>query len=427
MLPFVWFTNQPTNSGMIQCPEIGWGPGNANLTGLEFHPDYKAFIASNPNLFPQSPSTLPSGSSLAQVGKDFKFPQIWRSNIGIDVELPWNMIFTGEVIYSKDINAIKQININEAAPTGNMTGVDSRPYWANAKVNSSVGSAMELANTNKGYQLSMTAQLTKNFTRGFAGMFAYTYTIAKDITANPGSAAYSAWSSNAAVGSLNDPGLSYSNFATPHKLVGNVSYRFEYAKNFATTISLVYQGYQQGRWSYIYSNDLNGDGNTSDLMFVPESPRDIQFTTYNGMTPLTQMSAFWNYVENNSYLRKHKGQYVERYGEIRPWIHRFDAKLLQDIFTNFGGSKKYTLQFSVDFLNIGNMLNDSWGTYCYNPYASYENVRPLRVATKGTATKAPVFTLNATSLEDFEAKTTISKDISTSSTWGCLMGLRLIF
>jgi hypothetical protein len=145
------------------------------------------------------------------------------------------------------------------------------------------------------------------------------------------------------------------------------------------------------------------------------------------MSPLTQMSAFWNYVENNSYLRKHKGEYVERYGEVRPWIHRFDAKVLQDIFSNFGGSKKYTLQFSVDFLNIGNMLNDSWGTYCYNPLASYENVRPLKVVTKGTATKAPVFALNASSLEDFKAKTTISKDISTSSAWGCLLGLRLIF
>jgi hypothetical protein len=427
MLPFVWFTNQPTNSGLIQVPEIGWGPGNANLAGLAFRPDYKAYISSNPTLFPQSPSTLPSGSALAQVGKDFKFPQIWRSNLGIDVELPWNMIFTGEVIYSKDINAIRQVNINEAAPAGNMTGVDGRPYWTTTKVESSVGSAMELSNTNKGYQLSMTAQLLKNFSRGFSGMFAYTYTIAKDLTANPGSAAYSAWSSNTAVGSLNNPGLSYSNFATPHKLVGAASYRIEYAKNLATTISLVYSGYQTGRWSYMYSNDLNGDGVTADLMYIPESPRDIQFATYNGMTPLTQMSAFWNYVNNNPYLSRHKGEYVERYGEVRPWMHRFDAKLLQDIFSNFGSSRKYTLQFSVDFLNFGNMINDSWGTYIYNPLASYENVRPLRVATKGTATKAPVFTLNATSLEDFETKTTLTKDISTSSTWGCLLGFRLIF
>jgi hypothetical protein len=427
LLPFVWFTNQPTNSGLLQVPEIGWGPGNLNLVGLQFHPDYKAFIASRPDLFPQSPSTLPIGSSLAEVSKDFKFPQIWRSNLGVDVELPWNMIFTGEAIFSKDINAIKQINVNEAVPAGTITGPDNRPYWTTKTVVSSVASAMVLSNTHEGYQFSLTAQLTKNFTNGLSGMFAYTYTMAKDITANPGSSAYSAFSSNTAVGSLNNPPLSFSNFATPHKLIGDISYRIEYANHFATTFSLVYQGYQTGRWSYIYSNDLNGDGISSDLMYIPKTQDELQFTDYNGMTAIDQQTAFWNYLNRNKYLSKHKGEYAQRYGEVRPWIHRFDAKLLQDIFTNFGGDHRYTLQFSVDFLNIGNLLNDSWGTYPYNPLASYENVRPLRVNNRGTATAAPVYTLNATSLQDFTAKTTISKDVNTSSTWGCLLGIRLIF
>jgi hypothetical protein len=427
MLPFVWFTNQPTNSGMIQVPEIGWGPGNPNLVDLEFQPDYKAFIESRPDIFPQSPSTLPSGSALAQVAKDFKFPQIWRSNIGIDVELPWNMIFTGEAIFSKDLNAIKQVNINESAPAGVMMGPDNRQYWTTNKVVSTVGSAMELSNSNEGYQMSLTAQLTRNFRNGFAGMFAYTYTLAKDITANPGSAAFSAFTSNVAVNSLNDPGLSYSNFATPHKLIGNISYKIEYAQHFATSISLIYQGYQTGRWSYIYSNDLNGDGNSSDLMYVPGTADELTFVAYKGMTADDQRNAFWNYVNDNEYLNSRKGQYAERYGEIRPWLHRFDAKLLQDLFTNFGTDRRYTLQFSIDFLNLGNLINDSWGTYSYNPLASYENVRPLRVNNKGTATAAPVYTLNANSLEDFASKTTISKDISTSSTWGCLLGIRLLF
>jgi hypothetical protein len=108
-------------------------------------------------------------------------------------------------------------------------------------------------------------------------------------------------------------------------------------------------------------------------------------------------------------------------------MHRFDAKILEDIFTNFGTNRRYTLQLSLDLLNVGNMINDSWGTYTYNPLASYENVRPLTVVSRGNATTAPTFKLNATSLSDFAAKTTLSKDISTSSTWGCLLGIRLIF
>lgn len=428
MLPFVWFTNQPTNSGMVQAPEIAWGPGNPNLTNLEFHPDFQAFIEENPSLFPQTKGSLPSGSSVAEVGKDFKFPQIWRSNLAVDIELPWSMVFTGEAIFSKDINAVQQINVNLAPPAGNLAGPDNRIYWTSSnKVVNSLGTVTVLENTNKGYQYSLTAQLTKNFSNGLSGMFAYTYTMAKDISANPGSNAGSAWSSNTAVGSLNDPELSYSNFATPHRLIGDVSYRIEYARHFATTLSLVYQGYQTGRWSYIYSNDLNGDGNVSDLMYIPANESEITFVDYNGMTPAQQAAAFWEYVNNNEYLSSRKGQYAERYGHLQPWLHRFDAKVLQDIFTDFGTDRRYTLQVSVDFLNVGNLINDKWGTYTYNPLASYENVRPLRVVSRGSSTAAPTFRLNAASLDEFESLTTLSKSISTSSTWGCLLGIRLIF
>jgi len=295
-----------------------------------------------------------------------------------------------------------------------------------------VSAATELVNTKEGYQYSLTAMLTKNFSKGFSGMFAYTYQMAKDISANPGSSAYSAYSSNTAVGSLNDPGLSYSNFATPHRLIGNVSYKIEYAEHFATTFSLVYQGYQQGRWTYTYSNDLNGDGVSSDIMYVPASETDITFVNYTPtggttMTAADQAAAFWNYVNENEYLKSRIGDYAERYGEVRGWMHRFDAKILQDVFTNFGTDRKYTLQVSLDVLNVGNMINDSWGTWDYNPLASYENVRPLTVVSRGSATAAPTFRLNATSLEDFETKTTITKSLSTSSTWGCLLGVRLIF
>lgn len=432
LLPFVWFTNQPTNSGMIQVPEIGWGTsgGASNLVGMRFNPDYKAVIASDPVKFPQTAGILPNNASLAQVGKDFKLPQIWRSNLAVDVELPWSMVFTGEAIFSKDINAIRQININQNGFTGYMAGPDRRPFWATstlAKVVPTISNAMELTNTNEGYQYSLTAQLTKNFRNGLSGMFAYTFTEAKDVTSNPGSSASSAWTSNTAVSNLNDPGLSWSNFATPHKLIGNISYHIEYVKNFATTFSLVYQGFQTGRWSYIYSNDLNGDGNSSDLMYIPGDASELRFTAYNGMTAVEQSDAFWKYVNNNNYLSSKKGTYVTRFGEVQPWLHRFDAKLIQDIYSNFGTDRKYTLQLSLDMLNIGNLINDSWGTYTYNPLASFDNIRPLRVNNRGTATAAPVYTLNATSLDDFTAKTTLSKDISTRSTWGCLLGVRLIF
>ena len=340
------------------------------------------------------------------------------------------MVFTGEALFAKDINAIRQINVNEAAPSGNLAGPDNRPYWTNAaarRIEANIGSATILTNTDEGYQYSLTAQLTKNFSHGLSGMFAYTYTMAKDVTNNPGSAAYSAYSNNSAVGSLNDPGLSYSNFATPHQLVGFASYRMEYANSLATTISLAYRGFQQGRWSYTYSNDLNNDGISSDLLYIPKTEDELTFVLASGMDPADQAAAFWAYVNANEYLSSRKGQYAERFGHVRPWIHRFDVKVLQDIFSNFGTANRYTLQFSLDLLNVGNMINDSWGTYDYNALASFDNVRPLTRVGLGNDTTAPTFRLNANSIEQFEERTTLSKSISTGSTWGALFGVRLIF
>jgi hypothetical protein len=439
LLPFVWFTNQPTNSGVIQSPEIGWGTqgGAANLVGMTFNPDYKAVIASNTTLFPQSPGSLPNNAGLVEVSKDFKLPQVWRSNLAVDIELPFNMVFTGEALFGKDINAIKQVNINEAAPTHEMVGPDNRPFWATSgsrRVVSTIGNATVLSNTNEGYQYSLTAQLTKNFSSGLSGMFAYTYSQAKDISANPGSAAYSAYSSNTSTNSLNDPGLSFSNFSTPHQFVSYGSYRIEYAEMFATTFSLTYRGFQEGRWSYIYSNDLNNDGISSDLMYIPKDLAEatamfVSYTPTGGveMTAAQQADAFWSYVESNEYLSSRKGDYAERYGHIRPWIHRFDAKILQDIFHNFGTARKFTLQLSIDLINIGNMINDSWGAYYYHPLASYENIRPLTRVALPTPTTAPTFRLNANTIAEFQEKTQVSKSISTGSTWGALFGLRLIF
>jgi hypothetical protein len=151
------------------------------------------------------------------------------------------MIFTGEALFTKDINAVTQVNATNRFLLALWPGQDNRPVWVNRKINSALSSAMVLTNTNKGYQWQLTAQLTKNFSKGLSGMIAYTYSVAKDVSANPGSTAYSVWTANSSVNSLNNPGLSYSSFSIPHRLVGNLTYRIEYANHLATSLGVVYQ------------------------------------------------------------------------------------------------------------------------------------------------------------------------------------------
>ena len=448
MLPFVWFTNQPTNSGMIQSVETiitnstTLASINFNNGALKFNPNFRQVVDNNPTIFNQNKGALPStGASLAEVSKDFKMPQVWRTNIAMDLELPSNMILTLEAIYSKDINAITQKNVNLSYPQGNYAGADTRPFWNTNKINTNIGNAMVLSNTNEGYQASFTAQLSKNFSNGLYGMIAYTYNIAKDVTANPGSAAYSAWRANTTTKFLNDPELSYSNFSTPHRIVGNISYKIEYAKHFATTISLYYSGSNQGRSSYTYSNDMNKDGQTADLIYIPKDASEIVFADFknkNGVVVLTaqeQSDRFMQYIEETPYLRNNKGKYAERYGDVQPWYNRFDMKILQDLFTNFGSERKYTLQLSLDILNVGNLLNSNWGVYQTHGLGSYENIRPLTFVTKGADNK-PQYNLFMTPttetnkdvyMNDFNKKAKWNNNLSTGSTWGMQLGIRFIF
>ena len=47
---------------------------------------------------------------------DFRFPQVWRSNIAVDRRLPGGWTGTAEYIYNRDVNGIYYINANLPAP-----------------------------------------------------------------------------------------------------------------------------------------------------------------------------------------------------------------------------------------------------------------------------------------------------------------------
>jgi len=428
VLPFVWFTNQPSSSGTVQSPEIGIL--GANLPAdFRFNKDFKAQVAKYPDRFPQSVSTtLASGAALAEVNKDFKMPRVWRSNLAGDIELPGNMVFTMEALFTKDINAIVQKNVNLPSANRVFSGSDKRGYWVGNRVISTVSTAMVLDNTDQGYQTLLTAQLTKNFSYGFSGMVAYTYNISKDVSSNPGSSAASAWTSNLDVYDLNNPQLSYSNFAVPHRVVGSLSYKIEYLRHLATTFSIYYSGSSMGRSTYAYSNDMTGDGAASDIMYIPNKASELAFVDVAGkMTAAEQTAKFQEYIDNTPYLKARKGQYAERFGVVEPWRNRWDVKVIQDVFAKFGSDRKYTLQLSLDIVNAGNLLNKNWGAYSKSDLANtFGVIMPLTY--KGVNHLGePTFTLNATDIANFDSKNKYTKSLTTGSTWGMLFGVRLLF
>lgn len=429
-IPFVFLTNMPSSSGVYQNGAVL--NTAAALTGITFNPNPDAYI----DKFPPTATTKAPGSFVL-IDRNFKFPQVFRTNFGIDKQFGNGFIFTWDVMYTKDLNAVKMRNANLKDPGNNLSGLDNRAYYPSTTIAADKfvypnlagtgrgGTAIVLENTNKGYSFSNTFQLSKAFTKGFYGSVAYTYTVATEVSPNPGSQATSAWQSIINRGTPNSEELYNSAYSVPHRIVGSLSYRFEYARHLASTISLFYEGNAQSRFSYIIGGDLNGDGNNaSDLMFIYAKGSDINFADVKNTdgsikySIATQQAAYDQLVSNTPYLKNHVGQYAERNSALTPWYNRLDMRFLQDFFIT-AGQTKHNLQFSVDIINLPNLLDKNAGAkdlYTINNPLSYKFIN---------ASKAPVY-----NLAEFNGRlvtTPFQKNISNLSTWGMQLGLRYSF
>jgi len=438
-IPFVYLTNAPSTSGMYAFGALVTSP--ADLQNFTFSTDahaYNPFFNKNlnPAQFPTTAGTVAPSGGFAVIDPHFKFPQVWRTNIAIEKQLGKGWGLTVEALYTKDINDPVMRNANQR-PTDTVVVVaanDIRGRFSNSsarRLNAGIANAIVLQNTNRGSSFVFTAQIAKSFTKNFYGSFAYTYTYAADVTANPGSQAASVWSVNPTSQTQNDQELAYSNYAVPHRFVGTFSYRFEYVNHLASTITLFYEGEKQGyigstlssSYSYIYNGDVNNDGNSADLMYVPKDPSEIKFAnlapsgTTPGFTAQQQSDAFFQYIAQDKYLSKHMGQTVERNGARFPFFHRVDLNFQQELFKNIG-QYRHSLILGVSVLNFLNLLSHDWGIR-----KQYVVNNPLRVASVSKG--VPTYTM-ATFNGDLVRSSFINVN-STLTTWGLQLSLSYKF
>jgi outer membrane receptor protein involved in Fe transport len=367
---FVWVSNQIGENGVLTGFEQ-----LDNTTARPFHPDPDHYKP------PASAITGAPATSfgLAVTDPDYKFPQLWRTNIAVDKRLGWGMIGTGEFLYSKDINGTYYIDANLSAADGAFTGPgDTRPRWTTddcptvggtqQRLNCNVTNAIVLQNQNVGYAWNASASLEKPFGLGTFLKAAYSYGISKN-TVDAGSIAFGSWNNNQHSGNPNDPGVGFAATSPGHRLFLAGSVRRNLVRFGATTAGIFWEMRNNGSGSYTYSGDLNGDGGTSnDLIYIPRDASEMNFQTYNAtvsgqtvtFTAAQQAAAWEAYIQQDDYLSAHRGEYAERGAVFVPFVRRADLSLAQEIAQNFGG-KRNALEIRLDFLNFGNMLNHNWG------------------------------------------------------------------
>ena len=311
------------------------------------------------------------------IDKKLKMNATWKTSLALDAKLPYDIDFSLEGIYSRDFNPATVVNVDrywdgekkiELANSGDIR----KSFSSNTK--SKINPYLITNAGNKAYYYSITASLAKKFAFGLNLSASYTYSKAKSYGDGIGDQVSSAYYNNRySINGNNDKELGYGTYVAPNRLLISASYKKDYAKHFGSEVGLIYEGMNIGyaggysctRYSYTMTSNVVGDYGSNNLIFIPESREALDkwtFVDYGGYTAEAQKNDFWNYINQDDYLKNHKGEYAERGGAVMPWHHQLDFKFNQNFYLNVAGQKN-TLQFGVDIKNLANLLNSSWGLY----------------------------------------------------------------
>ena len=385
-LPLVFFTNMPTNSGMIQY-QAQINAANAAKNGFSMD-EFKGGIIPNvedlkqklfslgyPQTVKPEDGTVPS--SISAVDNKFKMPQVWKSSLAVDYQIPVSFPFTATVegIFNKTVNGVCLSDWSMMPVEGfvRWNGADNRPIYPTTFRTGT--KAFVLENTSKGYGWTGNVTLTAQPFDWLNLMAAYTHTVQKEITGMPGSNAESAFTYISTTAGPNNIKLHNSQFVTPDRIIASATFNDKSGNHY----SLIYETWRGDyNYSYMLSNDMNGDGYKYDALYIPT---DGQVGYYDASGKLQgagefrfasqdDQDRFMEYVHQDSYLKKHQGEYAEGYSVYSPWVHRLDFSYKHDFYLKTGKSK-HTLQLSFDMKNVLNFFNSAWGVSKYlNPTLS---------------------------------------------------------
>ena len=372
-IPNVWLVSAIGNSNVLQYQYINKnvvGSGS-NTAGIHFTNDRNEIIKQlyAGNAFQKQDLAAPTATTI--IADDLKMPSSWKSSAAIDLNFPEGVKASFEGVYSYNFNEVYATSLGYAKTgTVQLPGEPSaRQLWSDEGVKNMSKSTMHgyyVHNVKDlhGQYYSLTAQLSKDWNWGLSLMAAYTYS--NSLTASDGNGdQISEFANIYTMNGCNAPELGYSSYVAPNRAIASASYTIKEGPHAATKLGLFYEGYNIGYYSsYSYSrmsylmNNVSGAGSASQLIYIP-TDSDLASMPFSDDA---NKSAYKSFIEGDKYLSAHRGEYMKRNAIAAPWLNRFNLKIGEEFYFNVAG-KKHTLEVSADINNLGNLLNDSWGTY----------------------------------------------------------------
>jgi hypothetical protein len=439
-LPLVFFTNMPTNGGMVQYQaQIGPSTKYANMPDAV--KSQYASVADVLEQFKGGPMTSISDmltklqgmgypttinpedgtvpSSISAVDPKFKMPQVWKTSVAIDYQLPVDFPFTvtAEGIFNKTLNGvtISDWAIPNVGGFARFNGVDNRPIFPTGFRTGT--KAFVLENTSRGYGWSASIELKAQPADWISLMAAYTHTVSKEVTGMPGSNAESAFTYIPTVEGPNNIKLHNSQYVTPDRLVASATIHDKCGNHY----NLIYEAWRGGyNYGWMLTNDMNGDGYNYDALYIP-TDEEVANNLFRFVSE-DDKTRFMDFVHNDPYMSKHQGEYAEPYSLYSPWVHRIDFGYKHDFKFNIGKTK-HMFQLTFDMKNVLNFFNSSWGVAKYlNPEIGSE-ARCLKyegVDAQGYATFSTPSSINGNT-------STFATNYSLGQCWYASVGIKYYF
>ena len=439
-LPLVFFTNMPTNGGMVQYQaQIGPSTKYANMPDAV--KSQYASVADVLEQFKGGPMTSISDmltklqgmgypttinpedgtvpSSISAVDPKFKMPQVWKTSLAVDYQLPVDFPFTvtAEGIFNKTLNGvtISDWAIPNVGGFARFNGVDNRPIFPTGFRTGT--KAFVLENTSRGYGWSASIELKAQPADWISLMAAYTHTVSKEVTGMPGSNAESAFTYIPTVEGPNNIKLHNSQYVTPDRLVASATIHDKCGNHY----NLIYEAWRGGyNYGWMLTNDMNGDGYNYDALYIP-TDEEVANNLFRFVSE-DDKTRFMDFVHNDPYMSKHQGEYAEPYSLYSPWVHRIDFGYKHDFKFNIGKTK-HMFQLTFDMKNVLNFFNSSWGVAKYlNPEIGSE-ARCLKyegVDAEGYATFSTPSSINGNT-------STFATNYSLGQCWYASVGIKYYF
>ena len=354
--PYVWMSNAYGNTGREQATLICDGATSGVTT------DTVPTFTVDPNAQPTHCGVSGAGVSAAAASvvyfdPNFRFPQNMKLSLGLDHQLPYAIVGTFDVLYTKSVNQFYLEDVNLQGIQGGLAGEGGRSLYGTVAANGSISPLRKTAlfrdvirhhNLSKDWSFQFTGQLEKRFSNRMQFIVGYTYSRVEDLISLTSSIASSNYRFTTLDGTIANRNLRPSDFDFPHKISVTGVFQAPAGLEFSVT----YIGQSGSHYTYVTQNDVNGDGfGGNDPVYVPIDSADISLQNPADWARLNA------YINNESCLVASRGSLMPRNSCRNPWINILNARITK-VLPSVNGQR---IEITADIFNLLHLVNHDWG------------------------------------------------------------------